>query len=312
VISDGTQTIWAGGIASGTILESGTVLSKGSQDVRSGGLTVASQLGRLGHEYVSSGAVAIDTLVGSGGEMFVSSGGVSSDTVVSSGGTEYVQVGGVASGTMVDGGGQLVSGTARGTIIASGGDTIEPGGLALGFVVSGGDATVDFGGVASSTTVMQGYLRDYGTTVGSVVAGGTEWVDGVASATVISAGTLEVTSGGTVGGVTPVTFAAGGDGTLKLDASSGFKPHFGPIAGFAGQDKIDLSDIAFGNQTTLGYQGNSTSGTLTVSNGLHTAHLLLLGQYAAANFAIASDGHGGTLVTDPPLAQHPMLLHPQV
>jgi hypothetical protein len=38
---------------------------------------------------------------------------------------------------------------------------------------------------------------------------------------------------------------------------------------------------------------------LTVGDGTHTANLALLGQYAAASFATASDGHGGILITDP-------------
>ena len=51
---------------------------------------------------------------------------------------------------------------------------------------------------------------------------------------------------------------------------------------------------------TLGYSVNSgnTGGTLSVSDGTHTANLALLGSYMASNFAMASDGHGGTAVTD--------------
>jgi hypothetical protein len=44
--------------------------------------------------------------------------------------------------------------------------------------------------------------------------------------------------------------------------------------------------------------GNS-GGVLTVSDGVHTADIALLGQYAASSFVTASDGHGGTLITDP-------------
>ena len=62
-----------------------------------------------------------------------------------------------------------------------------------------------------------------------------------------------------------------------------------------------MADIAFGSGTTLGYSGNSSSGTLSVTDGSHTANILLLGQYVAGNFNIASDGTGGTLVTDPPV-----------
>jgi large repetitive protein len=118
-------------------------------------------------------------------------------------------------------------------------------------------------------------------------------VTGDGSAT-IAAGTLEF------GAASDVSATFNGAGTLKLDLSSGFT---GTISGFGGQDSIDLSDIAFGAQTTLGYaqNQNNTGGTLTVSDGVHTANLTLLGNYIASSFVAASDGHGGTLVTDPAL-----------
>ena len=42
----------------------------------------------------------------------------------------------------------------------------------------------------------------------------------------------------------------------------------------------------------------NTGGTLTVSDGTHTASLALIGNYTASSFAISSDGHGGTLIAD--------------
>ena len=66
-------------------------------------------------------------------------------------------------------------------------------------------------------------------------------------------------------------------------------------------DEIDLAGVAFGSGTTLGYSGNTLSGTLTVSDGTHTAKLALLGQYVVGNFTMESDGHGGTLINDPPV-----------
>jgi hypothetical protein len=95
----------------------------------------------------------------------------------------------------------------------------------------------------------------------------------------------------------PVTFAAA-TGTLALDNSSSFS---GQISGFGGGDQIDLSDIFFGASTTLAYsaRGNDLGTTLTVSDGTDTANLVLFGQYLASDFAISSDGHGGTLITDP-------------
>jgi hypothetical protein len=78
----------------------------------------------------------------------------------------------------------------------------------------------------------------------------------------------------------------------------------GSIAGFGLGDNLDLRDIAFGSNTNLSFTeaSNNLSGTLTVTDSVHTANLALLGQYIAAEFSIASDGHGGTIVTDPPAA----------
>ena len=113
----------------------------------------------------------------------------------------------------------------------------------------------------------------------------------------ISDGTLELMSGGSAGGA-PIAFASGG--TLILDASQTFS---GTVAGFAKPDFIDLRDVAFGSATTLSFTeaASNTSGTLAVSGGVHTANVTLLGQYTASPFTKASDGLGGTLVSDPPI-----------
>ena len=75
---------------------------------------------------------------------------------------------------------------------------------------------------------------------------------------------------------------------------------------------IDLSEISFGANTRLAYAANNdnTGGTLTVSDGLHAQSLPLLGQYMASSFSMASDGHGGTLITDPALTQQSQLALP--
>jgi hypothetical protein len=44
---------------------------------------------------------------------------------------------------------------------------------------------------------------------------------------------------------------------------------------------------------------SNLSGTLTVTDGVNTANITLLGQYMAGQFTLASDGHGGTLFGDP-------------
>jgi hypothetical protein len=65
-------------------------------------------------------------------------------------------------------------------------------------------------------------------------------------------------------------------------------------------DFLDLDDIAFVQGTT---NASFTGGTLTVSDGPHTAHILLAGNYTGATFSVSDDGHGGTLVHDPLVSQ---------
>jgi hypothetical protein len=98
-------------------------------------------------------------------------------------------------------------------------------------------------------------------------------------------------------------------GTLRLANSSSFA---GTVAGLQGQDTIDFADIGFGANSTLGYAPNSNNsgGTLSVSDGTHTANIALLGSYMASSFVTASDGHGGTLVSEAASTQTPMLTQP--
>ena len=51
----------------------------------------------------------------------------------------------------------------------------------------------------------------------------------------------------------------------------------------------------------MSYSGNNSPGTLTVSDGTHTANIALDGNYSLANFTAYSDGHGGTSIVDPPV-----------
>jgi hypothetical protein len=121
--------------------------------------------------------------------------------------------------------------------------------------------------------------------------------------TIADGATLEIDNGASG----KITFA-GSAGTLQLDSPWAFS---GKVAGYGGQDQIDLVDVSFGAQTTLGYARNgSTGGELKVSDGIHTANIALLGNYMASTFATASDGHGGTLITEHPLNQQPQLTTP--
>ena len=115
------------------------------------------------------------------------------------------------------------------------------------------------------------------------------------STTIATGGTLELASAysGTLS-------FAGATGTLKIDDSSSFN---GTIAGQLGLGHfIDLVDITAGSNATVAYSGNNSPGTLTVSDGTHTVHIALLGNYTLANFTVSSDGHGGTMLVDPPIS----------
>ena len=91
---------------------------------------------------------------------------------------------------------------------------------------------------------------------------------------------------------------AGTTGTLLIDHSSNFS---GTITGqLANANIIDLADITAGANATISYSGNNSPGTLTVSDGTHTANIALAGDYSLGNFTAFSDGHGGTAIIDPP------------
>jgi autotransporter passenger strand-loop-strand repeat protein len=175
-------------------------------------------------------------------------------------------------------------------------------------VSSGGFDFVQSGGVASSTVILAGGNATVmlgGTVVDSIVSsGGIQTVSsgGTLSGATLSGGFLEIQSGGTAG-TSMIGFGTLG-GTLELDDSQHFN---GVISGFGVPGGIDLTDISYGSGTTVGYSGDNTGGILTVTDGSHTATLSLLGQYVVANFAIQSDGHGGTLVVDPPVADQSLL-----
>ena len=115
-------------------------------------------------------------------------------------------------------------------------------------------------------------------------------VSGNGSALISGNGSLEL--GGAFNGL--VTFDGNASGTLKLDHSVDFK---GILAGFGEHDVIDLGDILAAT-ASVNYTANNagTGGTLTVSDGAHTANIALAGQYAASDFHIASDSGNHALV----------------
>jgi autotransporter passenger strand-loop-strand repeat protein len=201
---------------------------------------------------------------------------VLSGTTVSSGGVLELFGGAVLSGTTsVVAGGTLEAISGFNLIVSSG--QTSPGVVLL----NGGRETVLSGGAAT----------------GTVVEGGTQLVltgGSALSTTIISSGLVEVQAGGSASLVTISS------GALKLDDSQ----HFGgSIAGLANSSQVvDLADINFSAGMTVAFSGTSAGGTLTVQNSSQSAQLTLLGNYLLATFTSASDGNGGTFITDPPVS----------
>src|SRR5262249_40167799 len=116
---------------------------------------------------------------------------------------------------------------------------------------------------------------------------------------------------------TNVTFADGNFGTLVLDNPSAYT---GQISGFGGigpqdSDLIELKGIAFDASSSWTYYdnaGSDTGGTLTIfetiSGTTKTADSIIFanGDYTTADFILASDGNGGTLITDPTTTSTPI------
>jgi autotransporter passenger strand-loop-strand repeat protein len=318
----GVELVFSGGVVSNTVVEAGglEVLegpATGFPGATEGTAVNTTVNGGLQIVFGSATGTAVDSgteIVWSGGETTTSilNGATSFEFVVGrtffdiiNGGTEFLVSGGSTTATTVEGGGvQVVSSgsTADTTLIQFGAiQVVDFGGRAI-FPVVSGTQFVDSGG----TTVLA-----------DVTSGGNEVVEagGLAIATILDGGLMEVVSGGSVGpdaNGEDVIFRNGG--VVQLDFSQGFN---GTIAGFASPagvtEAIDLVDITFGAGTSVKFTeaAGNTSGTLTVTDGTHVANLTLLGQYSTANFGLSNDGHGGTMVTDPPaLDASPVLAAP--
>jgi Ca2+-binding RTX toxin-like protein len=257
--------------------------------------------------------------------------------LISSGGQTRLQV--LANGLTLEGGGHVELSDGNGNIIAgttpdatltnvdntiSGAGQLGEGQLTLhnqgSIIASGSNAlTIDTGANAVVNSGTLGATSSGGLVIRSDLAnsgllwanGGSITIDGNVSGTgaALIDGVATFEMGGAFG--ESVTLDGGANATLKINHAADFS---GAVAGFDGNDVLDLADLAFGSNTTLGYAANSnnTGGTLTVSDGTHTANIELLGQYIAASFVMSANGLGGTLIHDlPPAALTQTLTQPQ-
>ncbi|WP_441237723.1 beta strand repeat-containing protein [Bradyrhizobium sp. 930_D9_N1_4] len=313
VLNDGgEQNVYADGSATGTTINAGGLQIDW-------GFTITTTISG-GNQHVF-GSASLTTI--NSGVQTVQSGGTASDTTIHGGGQD-VYSGATAINTAMDGGSQSVYGTVLQTTISNGAIQYLHGNASVTVVNAGSQQNVYTDGIATGTTINAGgFQLDWGMASATVVNGGVQYVFGSAAGTTVQAGTQHVQAGGSAddttigegalayvhtGGTMDDVIFAGPSASLVLDQASSFT---GSISGWQVNDSIDLGDILFSDGvTSFAYAQNSdnSGGTLTVSDGTHSASLSLLGQYSAADFALSADGHGGTLITDPTVANNQQLL----
>ena len=312
VNAGGEQNVYIDGSATGSTINAGGIQIDW-------GFTIITTING-GAQYVF-GSASLTTI--NSGLQAVEGGGTASDTTIHGGGQD-VYLGGTAINTTMDGGIQSVyGGTVVQTTISNGAVQYLHGSASMTTVNSGSQQNVYADGVATGTTINAGGVQvDWGAASATTVNGGVQYVYGSATGTMVLSGTQYVQSGGSAddttigsgalafvhaGGTIDDVIFAGPNASLVLGQASAFT---GTISGWQDHDSIDLGDMLFSDGvTSLAYAQNSdnSGGTLTVSDGIYTASLSLLGQYSAADFALSSDGHGGTLITDPAVAQQAQL-----
>ena len=162
-------------------------------------------------------------------------------------------------------------------------------------IIGGTGAGVQAGTISiakGATLNIAGLFNNTGTLL---VNGGTLNVEGV-----VTGGTAEIGGAGRIviaqADSENIAFLAKSTGQLVLDQATSYT---GEISGFGTTQSIDLADLNFAAGARLSYVQNNGSGVLTVTDGTNTAHLLMAGTHTLANYHVASDGKGGTLLTDP-------------
>ena len=204
----GTQTVEAGGVATGgtltNITVSGLVISA-TQNVNSGGRANNTTVNSGGMQVVFDGGSADHTTVATSGSQVVSGGRLTS-THVESNAAQHVYGGTVISTTLGGSGAcqNLSGGVASGTIINDAGasQNINAGATAGNTIISSGTQYVSSGGTASGTTVSGGTqnILNSGTATGTILSGGDQVVNdgGTGTGTTINSGGTQYVSGGTV------------------------------------------------------------------------------------------------------------------
>ncbi len=215
--------------------------------------------------------------------------GATAASVLTNVGDRIIGSGLIGNGAMVlvnDTGGRIINNTTAALTIDTGANTV----VNSGQIGSSGAGGVVIKSAVDNTGTLSAALGNL-TVQGAVTGAGSVWIN-AARADFASSFSEAVSFGAKTSAV----------GVLELARS---RSYAGTISGFSktGGTALDLDDIAFGASTKASYAGTNASGVLSVTEGTHTAHIHLKGNYLASTFTVSSDGHGGTTVTDPAAGQ---------
>jgi hypothetical protein len=306
-------------VLGGTLVQAGTgVMAESGTGGLIGAKTSVAVTGVL--EILNGAALTLDGVIGNAGKI---------DTFASSASTNLI-VG--ADGLILSGGGQVnlnaslnnhivaaapavtltnlneriagagTIGGGGGLMLVNGAYGVIAGSTAVTLTLDTGAATIHNGGTIEAASTGQVTLASAVANTGLLyAAAGTLNVEGAVTGTgaaKIRSGVLDIAAsfGETV------SFVSGATGELRLTDFKGFT---GRVSGLSatGANAIDLATMAFVSGTTKAtYSGTTAGGVLTVTNGTLTAHITLVGDYVGHAFTVATDGHAGTLVKDPPTA----------
>jgi hypothetical protein len=264
-------------IGDGAILPlSGVINNTGSIALNSTGSETDLQLIRYGITLQGGGQL---TLSDSSGNAII---GTASDVTLTNVDNTISGAGQIGGGqlTLVNGGAIIATG-ANALVIDTGANVIANAGTL--------EATGSGGLIVNSAVDNAGLIWANG---GDIVFNGS--VSGSGDALINGNATIDFGAAASA----DVNFASDAVGTLILDDTFNFT---GTVAGFNGDDHFDLTGIDYAG-ATVDYVSNvdGTGGTLTVSDGTHTANVTLIGQYNVAGFQVAADNGTGTLVTYDP------------
>jgi VCBS repeat-containing protein len=166
---------------------------------------------------------------------------------------------------------------------------------------AGSTTNLNGGTLQASFIDVEGTVIGFGTIIANIITNnGTITANSdtlTISGSIQGTGLLKITNDttlaldGPVGSGQTVQFGNGPAPNLVLNDPSHFQ---GQITGFQGSDQIDLPTIHFDSGTTTTFTG----GILTIKEGTTTVAAITF--VGSPNLKITNDGHGGTLITDPP------------